>query len=179
MHYLDKFKFCPACGSDKFLENDFKSKRCGNCGFTYYFNASAACVAIIENEKGELLVCRRGCEPAKGTLDLIGGFVDPGETSEGAICREILEETGVDIKALNLQGENALTYLFSGPNTYNFSNFLVHTTDAFFHILIPSTTTITPHDDVAETFWVRRKDIRLEEFGLDSVREGFRKWLNQ
>lgn len=179
MHYLDKFRFCPACGSGHFNANDFKSKRCSDCGFTYYFNASAATVAIIENEKGELLVCRRACEPAKGTLDLIGGFVDPGETSENAICREILEETGVDVKALNLQGDEALKYLFSGPNTYNFSNFLVHTTDAFFHITIPSSLKITPHDDVAETFWVKRDEVKLDEFGLYSVREGFKKWLNR
>lgn len=179
MHYLDKFRFCPACGSGKFLENDFKSKRCDDCGFTYYFNASAACVAIIENEKGEFLVCRRACEPAKGTLDLIGGFVDPGETSEDAMTREILEETGVDINTLQLEDSDKLTYLFSGPNTYNFSNFLVHTTDAFFHIRIPSTTRIEAHDDVAETFWLSRENIRLEEIGLDSVREGFRRYLGR
>ncbi|MCR5313282.1 MAG: NUDIX domain-containing protein [Bacteroidaceae bacterium] len=179
MHYLDKFKYCPACGSVHFDENDFKSKRCADCGFTYYFNASAATVAIIENEKGELLVCRRGCEPAKGTLDLIGGFVDPGETSEGAIAREILEETGIDINSMDLKGNAKLTYLFSGPNTYNFSNFLVHTTDAFFHILIPSSTKIEAHDDVAEVFWVKRDEVVFEDFGLDSVREGFRKWLGK
>lgn len=179
MHYLEKFKFCPVCGSAHFNENDFKSKRCADCGFTYYFNAAAATVAIIENEKGEFLVCRRACEPAKGTLDLIGGFVDPGETSEEAITREILEETTVDINALNLQGDDKLTYLFSGPNTYNFSNLLVHTTDAFFHVRIPSSTPIKALDDVAETFWIKREDVVFEEIGLDSVREGFRRYLSR
>ena len=41
--------------------------------------------SIILNEKNELLVCRRAEEPAKGTLDLTGGFVDLGETAEEAI----------------------------------------------------------------------------------------------
>lgn len=176
MHYLDKFKYCPVCGSAQFKENDFKSKRCGDCGFTYYFNASAATAVIIENEKGEMLVCRRACEPAKGTLDLIGGFVDPGETSEEAITREILEETGVDINAMNLSEEDKLKYIFSGPNTYNYSNFLIHTTDAFFHVTIPSDTRIEANDDVAETFWVKKEDIVLSDFGLDSIREAVRKW---
>ena len=177
MHYLDKFKYCPACGSAHFDENDFKSKRCADCGFTYYFNSAAATVAIIENESGEFLVCRRACEPAKGTLDLVGGFTDPGETSEQAIAREILEETGMDIHALDLAPENRLTYLFSMPNTYMYSGLLVHTTDAFFHIRIPSTTRVEAHDDVAALTWVPRQDIRLDQFGLDSVREGFRQWL--
>ena len=179
MHYLDKFKYCPVCGSAHFNENDFKSKRCADCGFTYYFNSAAATVAIIENERGELLVCRRACEPAKGTLDLIGGFADPGDTSEAAITREIQEETGVDINALRLNGHDRLTYLFSMPNTYHYSNFLIHTTDAFFHVLIPSTTPLEAHDDVAEIFWLRREDIHLDQFGLDSVREGFRRWLSE
>ena len=77
MRFVDKFKYCPSCGSCHFEENDFKSKRCAECGFTYFFNAAAAVVSIITNERGEMLVCRRACEPAKGTLDLVGGFVDP------------------------------------------------------------------------------------------------------
>ena len=41
--------------------------------FVYYFNPSSATVALILNERDELLVCRRAKEPAKGTLDLPGG----------------------------------------------------------------------------------------------------------
>ena len=55
MHYLDKFKYCPVCGSDHFCINDFKSKKCADCGFIYYFNPSAAVVAIIVNERNEIL----------------------------------------------------------------------------------------------------------------------------
>ena len=94
-HPLHLFRYCPKCGSDKFTENDFKSKRCGECGFTYYFNPLAATVGIITNGKGEILVARRAKEPAKGTLDLPGGFCDSYETAEEGITREIEEETGL------------------------------------------------------------------------------------
>ena len=94
MHYLEQWNYCPKCGSKQFVVHDFKSKHCEACGFTYYFNAAAAVIAIIENEKGEMLVARRGEEPAKGMLDFIGGFVDPGEGFEEAVVREIEEETG-------------------------------------------------------------------------------------
>ena len=73
-HLLERFRFCPSCGSDRFLVNDFKSKRCTDCGFTYYFNAAAAVAVIMEDEHGRILACRRAIEPAKGTLDLVGGF---------------------------------------------------------------------------------------------------------
>ena len=179
MQYLDRFRFCPVCGAGDFKENDFKSKRCSSCGFTYYFNSSAAAVALIENEKGELLLCRRGCEPAKGTLDLIGGFVDPGETSEEAVVREIKEETGINILDFYNMEDISKQFLFSLPNTYNYSNLIIHTTDAFFHIVIPSATKLEAHDDVAETFWVSPKDIKLEDVGLDSIRDGLKRWLNK
>ena len=46
-HPLDKFKYCPACGSEHFSENGPYSKKCESCGFTYYDNPKAATVAII------------------------------------------------------------------------------------------------------------------------------------
>ena len=50
MHPLEKFKYCPVCGSKHFEIHDEKSKKCENCGFEYYLNPSAATAAIILNE---------------------------------------------------------------------------------------------------------------------------------
>ena len=93
-HPLSLFKFCPRCGSAQFAISDGRAKRCADCGFTYYQNASASTVAVIFNTRGELLTARRALEPARGTLDLPGGFVDPGETLEEGCRREVREETG-------------------------------------------------------------------------------------
>lgn len=95
MHPLELFKYCPKCGSSHFEIHNEKSKHCNDCGFTYYFNSSAATVAFILNKKNELLVCRRGKNPAKGTLDLSGGFIDMNETGEEGVSREVKEETGL------------------------------------------------------------------------------------
>ena len=98
MHPLELFKYCPKCSSSHFVVNNEKSKRCADCGFVYYFNSSAATVAFILNERNELLVCRRGKEPKKGTLDLSGGFIDMYETGEEGVAREVLEETGLKVE---------------------------------------------------------------------------------
>ena len=58
-HPFSQFKYCPKCGSVHFEINNEKSKRCADCEFVYYFNPSAATVALIMNERNELLVCRR------------------------------------------------------------------------------------------------------------------------
>ena len=170
MHPLLQFKYCPECGAKGFEINDEKSKKCSQCGFVYYFNPSAACVAFIFNHKKELLVCRRGKEPAKGTLDLAGGFMDMHETGEEGIAREVKEETGLTVISTK--------YLFSLPNTYLYSGFLVHTLDLFFLCEVANDEHLEALDDVADTFWMQISEINPEDFGLDSIRNGVKKFID-
>ena len=168
-HPLSLFKYCPRCGSAHFEVHNGKSKACRDCGFVYYFNPSSATVALILNDREELLVCRRGKDPAKGTLDLPGGFVDMYETGEEGVMREVKEETGMKVTRAE--------YLFSLPNLYLYSGFLVHTLDMFFRCRVEDTLHYTAMDDAAEVFFLSLKDIRPEEFGLESVRKGLGMFL--
>lgn len=169
MHPLEQFKFCPKCGSKRFAMNNEKSKKCLDCGFVYYFNSCAATVAFILNEKNELLVCRRAKEPAKGTLDLTGGFIDMYETGEQGIAREVMEETGLEVIAAR--------YLFSLPNIYEYSGFRVHTLDLFFTCEVKTTQRLKAQDDVAASFFLPLEQVNPDDFGLDSVREGLKLFL--
>ena len=166
-HPLQKFTFCPVCGSKHFVVNNFKSKRCQDCGFTYYANPCSATAAFIVNDNDEMLVVRRGKEPAKGTLDLPGGFVDMCETVEEGMRREIKEETGLDVQNIR--------YLFSSPNVYEYSGMGVHTLDMDFLVHVhgdPDVLKATVHaaDDAAEALWIPISDINPAEFGLTSIR---------
>ena len=78
MKILERFRFCPVCGSERFVSNSSKSLLCGDCGFEYFVNPSAANAAFIVNEREELLVVIRKKEPAKGTYDLPGGLCRRG-----------------------------------------------------------------------------------------------------
>jgi len=169
MHPLEKFKFCPVCGSARWVENDFKSKRCEDCGFVYYANPSSATAALIVNERGELLVVRRVKEPAKDTLDLPGGFVDMGETIEQGMRREIAEETGLQV--------DEMTYLFSIPNEYRYSDMVIHTIDCFFLVLVSDDVNPVGADDAADAHWIPLKDLHTEDIGLKSIRQGVERFL--
>ena len=167
-HPLHLFSHCPRCGGE-FAINDARSKRCVDCGFTYYLNASAAVAAFIVNDQGELLVAQRAKEPARGTLDLPGGFVDPGEALETALMREVKEETGALLQSAS--------YLFSLPNVYLYSDFEVHTTDAFFLCSIDQDSPLRSADEVESLQWIAPHDIHADDFGLQSIRRAIRYFL--
>ena len=168
MHPLHLFRFCPVCGSQHFVENNFKSKKCEQCGFVYYFNSAAATAIFITNKTGELLVVRRAKEPAKGSLDLPGGFVDMSETAEEAIIRELKEETGLLISKPE--------YLFSLPNIYRYSGFDVHTVDMFFQSSVDAFTGLQAADDAEALFFLEKDKIKPELFGLNSIRQAVEVW---
>ncbi len=164
MHPLHLFTYCPRCGASSFHKNDDRSKRCAQCGFTYYLNPSTANVGIIWNRKGQLLAVRRAIEPMKGWLDLPGGFCDLHETAEEGVRREIKEETGMEVLSTR--------YLMSQPNTYVYSGFTVHTIDMFFECEVAQDAHPHPSDDAGEVLWIKPEDIRIEEFAFDSIRIG-------
>ena len=168
-HPLELFKYCPKCGSELFEEHNAKSKHCSNCGFTYYQNPSSATAAFILNSKDELLVVKRGKEPAKDTLDLPGGFVDNDESGEQGIVREIKEETGLDIKKVE--------YLFSIPNIYRYSGMDIHTLDMFYLCHADEDAEIHAADDAASCSWIPLRQVYVERFGLRSIREGVHRFL--
>lgn len=161
------FNFCPKCGSKHFEQNNANSQKCSDCGFVYFFNAAAAVVGIIKTDNDEILVAVRAKEPAKGSYDLPGGFVNLLETSENAIKREISEET-------NLEVEN-VEYLFSIPNTYVYSTFEYKTLDMVYECTISKFDSLRADDDVAELKFIKIKDLNSDDFGLNSIKEVVRK----
>ena len=169
-HPLESFEYCPRCGSHNFNIHDERSRRCSDCGLVHYANASASTAAIITNSKGEVLLTTRAFEPAKGMLDLPGGFVDMQETAEEALIRELKEELNIDAKRPE--------YLFSLPNEYNFSGITVHTLDLFFRVIVEDNIDIKAYDDVATAQFYDLKDVNIEDIGLESIKKAIKRVKN-
>lgn len=156
-------KFCPKCGSNHFIYDNHRSFLCQGCGFNLYVNSSAAVAAIIENPSGEILLAVRAFDPAKGKLDLPGGFVDPMESAEEAVVREIKEELNLDIVEMR--------YLISFPNEYIFKGFSVYTTDLAFVCNVADFDAITFNDDISGYRFLAPKEIDFNEISSDSIRD--------
>ncbi len=117
-------RYCPKCSAAALRAVEAKLLRCEACGFELYMNPAAAVAAVIVDEQGRMVVLVRGEEPGKGKWDLPGGFVDPGETAEETVCREVREEVGLDVTAMR--------YLGSWPNIYEYMGVRYRTLDMGF-----------------------------------------------
>ena len=161
-HPIHVLKFCPKCGCNDFRPTGSRSFLCPCCGFNYYINASAAVAGIIHNSLGEILFTRRAIEPHRGMLDLPGGFVDPMETAEAAIIREIREELGAEVSSLK--------YLCSFPNQYVFSGFTVFTLDLAFELKVNDLKHMKAMDDISAFEFHQPELVNLDELPSVSMR---------
>jgi NAD+ diphosphatase len=164
------YKFCPRCRAEGFFNSRNNSFKCSTCGFHFFLNSAAAVTALIFNEERELLMTRRGIEPSIGKLDLPGGFVDPGESAENALFREISEE-------LDLVPDT-ISYYGSFPNQYHFSGTIVDTVDLVFKCLISDFTNLKSRDDISGIIFLKLNTIDLDEVPFQSVKNIIRKLLN-
>jgi 8-oxo-dGTP diphosphatase len=64
--------------------------------------------AVIKDPAGRLLLIKRGHEPGAGLWSLPGGRIEPGETDQQAVVREVLEETGLRVDCGRLLGSAEL-----------------------------------------------------------------------
>jgi ADP-ribose pyrophosphatase YjhB (NUDIX family) len=156
------FKYCPSCASESIRFEQNKKFVCPECGFTYYHNTAAATACLIRTGPADpaspggiapgeeaLVFLVRGKEPAKGKLDLPGGFVDPGEGALDGLYRECREELGWEAP------EGGFSLLASFPNVYPYKGVVYNTCDLFFILSAPGLT---------------EKDFRLEESEVSGVR---------
>jgi len=93
-------RYCNHCGGEVehlVPQGDSRARHiCQACGNIQYENPRlvVGCVATWENK---ILLCRRAIEPRRGYWTLPAGFMENGETTAEAACRETLEEAGASI----------------------------------------------------------------------------------
>ena len=159
------FKFCPQCAAPAPQIDPDKSCVCHRCGFVYYFNPAIAAAAFVLAPDGQALFIRRAKEPAKGKLALPGGFIDAGETAEGALRREIIEEVNLELASLE--------YLSSHPNQYFYKDVTYPVLDLFFVAKVRDTAATAALDGVESYSWLDPSRIDPSELAFPSMREAY------
>jgi NAD+ diphosphatase len=94
-HWHRETRHCPYCGSPLVLVASGHRAQCTNndCGRMQFPRTDAAVIVIVEHD-GACLLGRQAGWP-KGRYSTLAGFVEPGESLEDAVRREVAEESGV------------------------------------------------------------------------------------
>ena len=115
-------------------------------------------------------VARVRIKPGSGKLDFPGGFIDPNETAEEALRREIKEELGINL--------GVLKYIGSYPNIYDYKKVRYYTCDIFFHCRIDSVPTSIDKTEIAELVLVNPLEVQEEEIAFESTKVGLGLFIN-
>ena len=90
-----RHRYCGHCGTPTVDADEERAKRCPSCEAIFYPVVSTAVIVAVTRGDQLLLAHNRNFRP--GMFSLLAGFVDPGETLEQAVVREVREETGIEI----------------------------------------------------------------------------------
>lgn len=95
-------RFCGRCGAPTEDHPRERAKRCPACGMLQFPRLSPAVITLVERE-GEVLLARSP-HFAPGMYSVLAGFVEPGESLEEAVAREIDEEVGIAVQDVRYFG---------------------------------------------------------------------------
>lgn len=94
-------QFCGRCGVKTVLDEKDMMLKCPSCGQVHYPRIAPAIIVAVRKE-GKLLMAQHSYHE-NIRYALVAGFVEPGESIEEAVHREVAEEIGINIKNLEYQ----------------------------------------------------------------------------
>ncbi|NLV29523.1 MAG: NAD(+) diphosphatase [Acidobacteria bacterium] len=89
-------RFCSRCRAPLNARRDIRAKECPECGRLEFPRISPAVIMLVE--KDDTLLLARSPRFRSEMWSVLAGFVEPGESLEDAVHREVLEETGIAVK---------------------------------------------------------------------------------
>jgi len=97
-HWRRAHRSCPACAAPLRAEAGGHVLRCGACGRAQFPRTDPAVIVLVEHAGACLLARQAGWDA--GRYSVLAGFVEPGESAEQTVRREVFEEAGVTVTAM-------------------------------------------------------------------------------
>ena len=146
-------RFCAACGAPSAASQAGWQRQCGACGATHFPRTDPVVIMLVTHGNRVLLGRSPGWPP--GMYSCLAGFVEPGETIEAAVRREVAEETGITI--------GRVTYVASQPWPFPASLMIGCRGEATSEAI-----TVDPAE-LEDGLWVTREDMVTVMDGRHSV----------
>lgn len=137
-------RFCPNCGSETAVAAAGHVRQCPNCQVQQFPRSDPAVIMLVVDDDDRALFGRAPAWP-EGRFSTLAGFVEPGESLEQAVIREVFEEVGVVVGEVTYQGSQPWPF----PSSLMLG-FQAHAST--------SEITIDP-DEIAEARWLSRDEL--------------------
>ncbi len=136
---------CPRCGATTEPDQSGWTRRCTKDGSEHYPRTDPAVIMAVTDVDDRLLLARSPNWP-EGRLSVLAGFVEPGESLEAAVAREVLEEVGVVVERVRYLGNQPWPF----PSSL-MVGFTSRTLDPTIHLDM---------EEIVEAVWVNRGELR-------------------
>jgi NAD+ diphosphatase len=144
-NWHDSHTHCPVDGTPTIVDPGGHSTRCPKDGTEHFPRTDPAVIMLVTDPDDRALLARNSAWPGR-RVSILAGFVDPGESAEQAVIREVAEETSITVTNLR--------YLGSQPWPMPRSLMLGFRAEA------PAGQAIAvDHDELAEAYWFSRDEL--------------------
>lgn len=138
-------QFCGQCGNATVDSTHDRSRVCERCRLHYYPRLSPSIIVLVHRDE-KILLARNHLFP-EGLFSTLAGFVEPGESIEETVRREVFEEVGVTVGNLSYRGSQPWPF----PNSLMLG----------FHAEYESGSLRLQEDEIAEADWFALDDLPL------------------
>jgi NAD+ diphosphatase len=150
LHWHRSHGFCAVCGARSDLAQGGWQRSCPACGAQHFPRTDPVVIMLVT--RGNAVLLGRSPGWPEGMFSLLAGFVEPGETAEAAVRREVFEETGIRC--------GAVTYLASQPWPFPASLMIG------MHCEAEACALAVDPDELEAARWVSREDLVRAFAGL-------------
>jgi NAD+ diphosphatase len=149
-----RHRFCANCGAPTEPRDGGHQRHCPSCGASHFPRTDPVVIVRVTDAADRLLLGRQTRWPA-GRFSVLAGFVEPGETLEEAVAREVLEESGVEVAEA--------TYVASQPWPFPSSLMIGFSARATGGEPYPS------DEELSEVRWFERAEVEAAAAGTTGV----------
>ena len=104
--------FCPGCGNQTAVVQAGWARHCDSCNKDLFPRTDPAVIAAVTDDQDRLLLGSQGLWESN-RWSVLAGFVDPGESLNAAVAREMFEESGLRVTEIEFQGSQPWPFPFS------------------------------------------------------------------
>lgn len=105
LDWHENHKFCGRCGGKTEQVPQEYSFKCNGCNLFFYPRISPCVIVLVK--KGDHCLLARGTQRVNNFYSTLAGFMEPGETPEQAVKREVWEESGIKVKNIRYFGSQS------------------------------------------------------------------------